>query len=348
MKRYLKICMAAMIISGLLLSGCGKKEKQDPDSTSQSGVMKVGMVSDLGGVMDQSFNESAWEGLLRAQNELGIKIGYLESNNNSDYGPNLESLTDAGNSLIWSIGFMMGDAALEAAKANPEQKYGIVDMAYGNNTPPNLISVLFKSEQASFLVGYIAGRMTKTNKVGFIGGIKGFIIDSFDYGFHAGVNYANADVKILRQYVESFSDAAKGKSIANQMYQQGADIVFHASGPVGDGVIEAAKEKSKWAIGVDKDQNSLAPDNVLTSAIKRVDNAIFNIVSDLQKGKFAGGATVVYGLKEGGVDIAPSSDKHVPKEILSEVAELKTKIIRKEIVIPYNAKTYEKFYIAKQ
>ncbi len=353
MKKRFLISIALFLTIFMISYGCSKNEEKTTEKTtkqtnettpkSEEKEFKVAMVSDVGGVNDQSFNQSAWEGMQRSQKELGYKISYLESNNNSDYNPNLETLRDADNDLIWSIGFMMGDAALETAKANPMQKYGIIDMAYGDKTPKNLVGVVFKAEEPSFLVGYIAGKMTKTGKVGFVGGIRGFIIDAFDYGFHAGVKHANPDATIIRQYAESFSDAAKGKSIANQMYQQGADIIFHASGSVGEGVIEAAKEKGKFAIGVDKDQNFLAPDNVITSAVKRVDSGIFNICKDLKEGKWAGGQTVAYGLKEGGVDIAETSSKHVPAEILTEVETIKQKIISGEIKVPNNAETYESF-----
>jgi len=311
-----------------------------------SGELKIAMVTDVGGVNDQSFNQSAWEGLKRAQLELGIKASYVESNQDADYVPNLQSLMDAKNNLIWGIGFKMGDAILEAAKNNPDFKFAIIDYAY-ENTPSNLIGVVFKAEEASFLVGYIAGKMTKSNIVGFVGGIKGNVIDGFDYGYHAGVYYANPNVKVLRQYAESFTDAAKGKVITLEMYRQGADIVYHAAGGVGDGVIEAARESRRWAIGVDRDQNYLAPDNVLTSAMKRVDNAIYNIAKDLVEGRWRGGSTIVYGLKEGGVDISPTTSKHVPLEILAEVDALKNKIIAGELVIPYNETTYNE-WLAKR
>ncbi|MCG8618510.1 MAG: BMP family ABC transporter substrate-binding protein, partial [Desulfobacterales bacterium] len=257
--------------------------------TAAAKKFKVSMVTDVGGVNDESFNQSAWEGLKRAEKELGVKVGYKESRQDADYAPNMETLTDANNDLIWGIGFLMADAIKATAQINPDQKYGIIDFFYGPETPQNVACAVFQEEQPSFLVGYIAGKMTKTNKVGFIGGIKFPLIQKFEYGYMAGVKLANPDCEILSQYAESFTDAAKGKAIANNMYQQGADIVFHAAGGVGDGLIEAAKEKNKWAIGVDKDQNSLAPDNVLTSAMKRVDNAVFSIVKQLTEGKFNGG-----------------------------------------------------------
>jgi basic membrane protein A len=333
-KKVLSLILVTVLVLTLAM-GCtgGQNEEQ----------LKVAMVTDVGGVNDASFNQSAWEGLQRAEKELGIKASYAQSNQEGDYTPNLEKLLDAGNDLIWGIGFKMGDAILEAAKNNPEQKYAIVDFTYGDQTPDNVVCVLFKAEQPSFLVGYIAAKMTETGKVGFVGGVKGDVIDGFDYGFHAGVKYANKDVEVLRQYADSFTDSAKGKTIAKNMFRDGADIVFHAAGGVGDGVIEAAKEEGKYAIGVDRDQNDLAPDNVITSAMKRVGNGMFNVIKELKEGNFPGGQTIVYGLADGAVGIAPTSDKHVPQEILDEVKELEQKIINGEIEVPYNEETYNEF-----
>ncbi|MBU1342917.1 MAG: BMP family ABC transporter substrate-binding protein [Proteobacteria bacterium] len=311
--------------------------------TASAKKFKVAMVTDVGGVNDQSFNQSAWEGLQRAQKELGVKISYKESKQDADYSPNMETLTDAQFDLIWGIGFLMGDAIKSTAQINPNQKYAIIDFAYGPQTPKNVGCVVFQEEQPSFLVGYIAGKMTKTNKVGFVGGIKFPLIERFEYGYMAGVKLANPKCEILSQYAESFTDAAKGKAIANNMYQQNADIVFHASGSVGDGVIEAAKEKNKWAIGVDKDQNFLAPDNVLTSAMKRVDNAIFDMVKKLTKDEFKGGETIVYNLSNDGVSIAPTSSKHVSKSILDEVDSLIEQIKAGKIVVPSTKQTYDDF-----
>jgi len=305
--------------------------------------LKIAMVTDVGGVNDQSFNQSAWEGLQRAEKDFGAKVAYKESKQDADYAPNMETLTDAGFDLIWGIGFLMGDAIKSTAQINPDQKYAIIDFAYGPETPKNVAGIVFQEEQPSFLVGYIAGKMTKTNKVGFVGGIKFPLIERFEYGYMAGVKMANPKCEVLSQYAESFTDAAKGKAIANNMYQKGADIVFHASGGVGDGVIEAAKEKGKWAIGVDKDQNFLAPDNVLTSAMKRVDNAIYDVARKLKAGQWNGGETVVYNLSNDGVGIAPTSKKHVPADILAEVDQLTTRIKKGEFKVPSTKVEFDAF-----
>lgn len=305
--------------------------------------LRVGMVTDVGGVNDQSFNQSAWEGLQKAKKELGIKASYQESKQDADYPGNLETLYDAQNDLIWGIGFKMADVILKAAKQNPKQKYAIIDYSYGSQTPANVVGVMFKAEEGAFLAGYIAAKMSKTNTIGFIGGMAVPIIHAFQYGYKAGAKYANKNTTILEQYSESFTDAAKGKAIANQMISKKADVVFHAAGAVGDGVIEATKEKNKMAVGVDRDQNYLAPKNVITSSMKRVDNAIFQVVSDLKKGVFKGGTTQNFGLKDGAVDIAPTTAKMIPAGLLSEVIELKKKIASGKIKIPADEKSYTAF-----
>lgn len=332
-KKVLSLVLVSIMILGVL-SGC---------SGGGGDKIKVSMVTDLGGVNDQSFNQSAWEGLKKAEKELGIKASYQESTQDADYVPNLEQAYDNENDLIFGIGMKLDKAILDAAKKYPDQKYAIVDVSFEDETPDNVVGIVFKQEQPSFLVGYIAGKMTKTGKVGFVGGMEIPVISEFENGFKAGVKYANKDSEVFVQYAESFGDPGKGKAIANSMYQKGADIIFHASGGTGDGVIEAAKEQDKYAIGVDKDQNYLAPDNVITSAMKRVDAGVYNLVKEMKDGEFPGGTTVVYGLEDGAVDIAPTSDKHVPKEILDEVEDLKKKIIDGDIVVPTDDASYEEF-----
>ncbi|WP_026894815.1 BMP family lipoprotein [Clostridiisalibacter paucivorans] len=323
----------------------GEEQEQPDEGDDQSAEdpLRVVMVTDIGGVNDLSFNQSAWEGLQKAEKDLGIEADYIESHQEADYAPNLDTALDGDYDLIWGIGYKFENTMRDAAEQNPDQKYAIVDFTYGDKTPDNVLGVVFKDQQSSFLVGYIAGKMTETNKVGFVGGMEGVVISRFDYGYQAGVKYANPDVEIMRQYAESFGDAAKAKAITTKMYQDGADIVFHAAGGAGIGVIEAAKEQDKYAIGVDRDQNDKAPDHVITSAMKFVGNGIYHVVEDLKEGKYEGGSTIVYGLEEGGVGIAPTSDKHVPEEILAEVEELKQKIIDGEIVVPENEDQYEEY-----
>lgn len=308
-------------------------------------ALKVGMVTDVGGVNDQSFNQSAWEGLQKTKKELSVKISYQESKQDADYEANLETLLDAQNDLIWGIGFKMSDAILKAAKQNPKQKYAIIDYSYGTNTPKNVVGVMFKAEEGAFLAGYIAAKSSQSKVIGFIGGMSVPIIHAFQYGFIAGAKYADPKIVVLEQYSESFTDAAKGKAIANSMIGKKADVVFHAAGAVGDGVIEAMKEKNKMAVGVDRDQNYLAPKNVITSSMKRVDNAIYNVVKELNLGKFPGGTTINYGLRDGAVDISPTTSKMVSSEIMKAVEDLKKKISAGKLTPPSNKAQFNKFKI---
>ena len=349
-KKLTVLTVVTVLVLSLVLTACG-----DGATTGDGDALKVAMVTDEGGVNDQSFNQSAWEGLQQAEEDLDVVVTYQESQQEADYVPNFETVIDAGNDLVWGIGYKLASAGYEAALANPDVKFGLVDQSFEGDpdnfpegTPDNMIGVTFKAEQPSFLVGYIAGKMTETDKVGFVGGIEGDVIWGFDYGYQAGVKYAadelGKDIEVLSQYADSFGDAAKGKSIATNMYQQGMDIVFHAAGGVGDGVIEAAKEQDKWVIGVDRDQNYMAPEHVLTSAMKRVDVGVYNVTKDLAEGNYEGGKTVTYGLEDGGaVDIAPTSDKHVPEEILNEIEDLKQMIIDGEIEVPYNEETFNEW-----
>lgn len=202
-------------------------------------------------------------------------------------------------------------------------------------------SILFNSQEAAYLVGLIAGKMTETNNVGFIGGMDIPVIDTFKYGYMAGVKKANSNVQIQDQFANSFTDQAKGKAIANQMYGQGADIIFIAGGDVGTGAIEAAKEKNKYAIGVDRDQSDLAPKNVLTSAIKRVDVGVYETVKDLLDGKFEGGTVTVYGLDQDAVGIAPTTKNLVPQDILDYVNQEIEKLKKGDIKVPKDKKEYD-------
>lgn len=311
-------------------------------SASQNNI-RIAMSTDIGGVNDESFNASAWEGLKRAREELGVEVHYIESVSEADYDRNLKTLAEEGYDLIWGIGFLMEDAIKKAANDYPDTKFGIIDSALGGNPSDNAIGVTFKEHEGSFLVGIIAGLMTENDKIGFIGGIKFYLIEKFMYGFKAGVMMVNPDAEVIDTWAESFTDASKGKSLANQLYGNGCDIIYHAAGNVGKGLFEAAKEKDKWAIGVDSDQRRLAPDHILTSMMKRVDNAVFNVAKDLVDGVFHGGEIVEYGLEEDGVGIAPTSHYNVPQDILDEVEMYKEMVIDGDIEVPENADEWEDF-----
>ncbi len=305
----------------------------------------VAMVTDGGGINDQSFQESAWKGLQKFSKNTGAKVGYVECQQASDYGVNFDKLADENANLMWGIGYKLADPVELASKINPELNYAIADYSFGENAPSNVTSVTFRAEESSFLVGYIAGMTTKTNQVGFIGGMRGLVIDQFEYGYKAGVAYAakelgkNISVKV--QYAESFSDSAKGKAIAMKMFDE-CDVIFHAAGGAGVGVIEAAKEKGTYAIGADMDQSFLAPKNVLTSAVKDVGKAVEMISTRLANGENIGGSNYSYGIKEGCVGI-PEDNPNVSENVLKAVRKIENKIKEGNITPPHNPSTYEEF-----
>lgn len=334
--KYLK---GIFLISAVLLFvvGCSSVEKKEENNEkSKEKDFSVGIVLGEGGANDQSFNQSSLEGLEKAKKDLGIDGIYLESNQDSDYVPNIETFIDKDVDLIIGVGYTTAESMLNAAKMYPDRKFVIIDHNYkeeGQEIPKNMISVTFDEKEASYLVGLIAAKMSKGNKVGFIGGMKIPNITRFEEGFEAGIKSVNSDIKLVSQYANSFDDSSLGKSIANQMYSKGVDIIFSAAGGVGTGAIESAKENNKYAIGVDMDQNSLAPNNVITSAMKRVDIGVFDIISKIKGESFEGGKVVVYGLKENAVGIAPSTSKNVSKEVLNFVENKKQEIIDGKINI---------------
>lgn len=322
---------SAIIIGTISLVGCSDKNQNE--NSMKDKTLKIGMVADVGGINDESFNQSAWEGLQRAKKDFGVEIKVLESTQASEYLGNIETLADDGMDLIIGVGNTMAEDIKTQAENYPDLNFAIVDETY-DTIPENITPILFKANEATFLTGLIAGKMTKTNEVGFIGGMENSVIYKFLYGYEYGVKQANdkADVKV--QFAGTFSDAAKGKSIANQMYSNGIDIILSAAGGTGVGSIESAKEQNKYAIGADKDQSSLALENVLTSALKKVDVGVYDIVKELKDGNLTGGEAKIYGLKEGGVGIPDSTKNLVPQEIIDYVNTMADKVKSGEIKVP--------------
>ncbi len=301
---------------------------------------KIGLITDVGGVNDGSFNQSSWEGLERAGEELGVTVNYLESATDADYAPNMENFVDDDYDLIISVGYMLADATRAAAEANPDTKFAIIDDS--SIDLPNVTSLMFRAEQASYLVGYVAGLTTKTNNIGFVVGMTNETMNQFGYGYYAGAKDANPDITVQQFNANSFADSATGKTMANTAITNGADIVFQAAGATGLGVIEACQEAGVYAIGVDSDQSSIAPNTVLTSAMKRVDNAVYEAAEELINGTLESGVKT-FDLAAGGVDIAPSQDLIAP-EVITAVDEVKEKIISGEIEVPADKESFEAKY----
>src|SRR6056297_282179 len=294
---------------------------------------KAAMVTDVGGLGDQSFNDSAYRGLKQAEEELGIKITVIESNTMTDYVPNLSSLAEQGYDMVWAVGFLMTDALEEVSQMYPDTKFGLIDSVVEQ---PNVVSVTFAEHEGSFLAGVATAMKSETGTVGFIGGMETTLIKKFEAGFRAGVKAVEPDMKILIGYTGVFDDPGAGKELALTQFNQGADVIYHASGACGIGVIKAAEEKDLYDIGVDSPQNHLAPDNVLTSMIKRIDVAVFEEVNALYNDNFSTGVRT-YNLKSDGVGLyMPQAEKMLSQETLDKVDMYKNQIINGEISVPDN------------
>jgi basic membrane protein A len=357
----LKKILPVLATAGLLLvafAGCGGGSSpadsgsgdaaSGTDAADGATIISVGLVTGVGGVNDQSFNQSAWEGLQRFGGDTGSDVGYIESNDESGYAQNIETFIEQGSDLIWGVGAMLGDAFAQAGKDNPDRQFAIIDYVYAPEAVPNknVTGIEFATEECSFLVGYVAGKMTQTGKVGHINGVASGTAETFAVGYYAGVLTANPEARIMGQYAGRFDDPAAGKDIADRYYADGADIIFSAAGATGDGAIEAAKEQGKWAIGVDTDQNRMAPDNVLTSALKRVDNALYDVSSQVLTGTLESGSTLRYDLKNGGVGYATTGD-HIPAEVIADLESIKAEIIAGNLRIPATVAEFEVLFPGK-
>ncbi|MCI8583224.1 MAG: BMP family ABC transporter substrate-binding protein [Dorea sp.] len=344
-KKLLAGLLAAAMVFSLAAcggSGGGSDEGSSDDSGEEGGAgKKVGIVTDVGGVNDGSFNQSAWEGVSRAVDELGIEAKYLESSTDADYIPNIETFVDEEYDLIICIGYQLADALRTEAEANPDVQFAIVDDATCADLD-NVACLMFEQCQASYLVGYVAGLTTESNKIGFVLGMSTDTMNEFGYGYCAGAIDANPDIEVLQTNANSFADTAAGKTAANNMIAEGADVIFHAAGGTGLGVIDACKEAGIWAIGVDSDQSSIAPETILTSALKRVDNACYDEAKAVVDGAFESGVKT-YTLAEAGVDIAPTTD-NLTEDIITAVNDVKESIMNGDVEVPKTKDDFESKY----
>lgn len=331
--KWMSAAGAALAIAGGCNAPKGQANTNASEPVATGKKLVVGMVYDKGGRGDKSFNDSAAAGIERAKAELGIEAKELESKEEKDYEGNLNSMVENECDLVIGVGISMQKAVEAAAKANPDAKFAIVDAPVEQ---PNVRSLVFNEEQGSFLAGYLAGKMTKTGKIGFVGGMNIPLIVKFYSGFAAGAKSANPAVEILpEKYTGDWNNVDVGKTMAQSLFASGADIVYHAAGKAGLGVIKAAEEAQKFAIGVDSDQDSVSPGRVLTSMMKRVDVAIFNSIKDLKEGKFSSGTTV-YDLKAGGVGLSPMThtQDRVGAANMKLLKEIEGKIVSGEIKVP--------------
>ena len=332
----------------LVAAGCGGSGGGGDQGGGGGGEASVrpALVLDVGGLGDQSFNDSAYAGLQRAKKEFNAETEYLESAQTTDYVDNLTQLADNGFNPVFAVGFLMTDAVNEIAPQYPDINFAIVDSVV---EPENAASLIFREQEGSYLAGVVAGLMTQEdtdytsseeNVVGFLGGQESDLIGKFEAGYAAGVESVCSDCEVLVQYAgsspEAFNDPARGKEIALSQNQDGADIIYHASGATGNGLFEAATEQDFFAIGVDADQAKLVPDApILTSMVKRVDNAVYDTIAAAEGGNFKGGVQE-FGLEDGGISLAPFGrfDGDVPQEVKDAVDGARKDIISGDVKVP--------------
>ena len=281
MFKKLKIIGLSLILS-VGAYGCAKEEIKEDEAP------KITLVLSVGGVHDESFNQGAWEGAQKASQELGVDVSYLESNSDADYAPNIETAIDQESDIVVGVGFQVGDAIKEAAKAHPEQQFVTIDSTYEEGLE-NVRNISFDEQQAGYLTGLIAGKMTKTNVIGWIGGLDIPSCSNFYIGYEKGAKEANPDIKVMKQFTNSFTDAAKGRVVAEGMVNENADIIFMASGGGNAGSLEVVRENNIKAIGVDMANNYLAPQHIITSALKNVGEGLSLTIKDFVDGNFTSG-----------------------------------------------------------
>ena len=320
-------------------SGDGERaaEAQAAGEQADGDRLLVGMVFDIGGKGDRSFNDSAYRGLVRARDEFGIKIVEFEPGQDSDREQGLRKLAERGFDLIIGVGFLFTDSIRKVAQDYPDTHFALVDGIVEGQ--PNLASLVFREEEGSYLVGAIAALTSKSGVLGFVGGMKVSLIQRFEAGYRAGALAVRPGTRVLVNYAgvtpSAFADPVKGKELALSQISRGADVVFHASGTTGNGVIEAAREQGCYAIGVDSNQNHMAPGTMLTSMEKRVDRVVYETIRLLREDRFLGGVQS-FGLDGGAIGYALDeyNDALIPPALRAVADSLAAEIVAGRIRVP--------------
>jgi basic membrane protein A len=332
MKRSLALLLGTVV---LVAAGCGGGGGEKKSETSgEGGGKKMGLVTDIGGLNDRGFNHLSFVGLKRAEKELGVETRVYQAKSTQEYVPNLSTFARTGYDLTIGVGFTEATAIDQAATNFPKSNFAIVDVDQTQepHKPANLLGLLFREQETGYLVGYLAAleekRQPGPDVIGSVGGQKQPPVDRFIAGYQAGAKAADPGIKLLNGYSEDFADQAKCKQVALNQIEQGAGVIFQVAGGCGLGALDAAKEKGVWGIGVDADQSFLGP-HILTSAVKRVDTAVFLAIKSVVDGNFKGG-NMTFGLKDNGVGIGKISPK-VPESEVAAVNKVRADIISGKI-----------------
>ncbi len=324
-----KLLIFLLVFSVLMVAfvGCGKKDA-DKEEVSQ---MKVGLVTDVGKVDDKTFNQFAYEGMMRAAKEFGLDANYIETQQPTDYDKNIQTFAEEGYDMIITVGFMITDATIKMAEQYPDIKFAGVDQFYAD-VKDNAIGLLFSEDQAGFIAGAVAAMMSKTGVIGFVGGVEIPPVVKYRKGYENGAKYINSKTKVVGVYIDSFTAPDRGKAAAEAQIADGADVIFGAGGPTGSGGIVAAMAKNVFAIGVDQDEyfttmgGGPAP-FLLTSAMKRVDNAVYSAVKDFVDNTFKGGHYVGSAENEGvGYASFHDTESKVPQDVKNRLDDILKKL----------------------
>ena len=297
---------------------------------------KVGLVLDRGGKDDKSFNASAYKGANEAKEKVGITLKYVEATDDNAFEPLMRAFAQKDYDLIIGIGFAQKEAIQKVAMLFPKTHFALVDAEV---SAPNVRSLMFEEHEGAYIIGAIAALTSKTGKIGFLGGMDVPLIRRFELGYEAGAKKVNPRIIILENYCgvtsEAWNDPPKAKELALAQYDTGADVIFSAAGASGTGTFDAAEERKKYAIGVDSNQDWTKPGLILTSMLKRVDLAVFDVIQEAQAGKFTAG-TKRFGLADKGVDYSVDqyNEKILPESVRKRADELKAEIIAGKIVVP--------------
>ena len=329
----MKLTLATLLAGvALLAAGCGGGDDDAAPSTGAAPpTIRVALSADAGQLNDNGFNELAFNGLKRAEAELGAQIRVVESTSSADYIPNMSTLARNGYDLIIGVGFAQGDAVAAVAKKFPDTKFAIVDVdqSFLEGTPANVQGLLFREEQVGYLVGYLAALAEKRaggDTISAVGGFKEPPVDRFIAGYRAGAEKAVPGTKVVWDYAKDWEDQAKCKEVALDQIARGSGVVFQVAGGCGLGALSAAKDEGVWGIGVDGDQSFLG-DHILTSALKGVDAAVFLTIEAVLEGTWTGGGNTTFGLDQQGVGlgtVSPRADEEDVKAtegIESEIAD---------------------------
>lgn len=325
------------VIALLVATGCGggDGDKSSGGTTTTGSDVKIGLVTDIGGLNDRGFNHLSYLGLQRGQRDLGVQGRVFQAKSTQEYVPNLSTFARQGYDLTIGVGFTEANAIDTAATNFPNSNFAIVDVDQSQepHKPKNLLGLLFREQETGYLVGYLAGLVEKRRPgkdvIGSVGGQKQPPVDRFIAGYQAGARAASPGITLLNNYSEDFADQAKCKQIALNQIELGAGVIFQVAGGCGLGALDAAKEKGVWGIGVDADQSFLGS-HILTSAVKRVDTAVFLAIKSVVDGKFKGGTNMTFGLQQNGVGIGKISPK-VPNSEVDKVNQIKADILAGKI-----------------